>query len=616
MHLPTRSVSILFIFGALFAIFFLPTLIPLQPTASVSYLFGYDNRTGIVLLVLFATLGALWKRGSKFPFLPSVEPPRASRRPLWIALAVVSAGCIVMIPLAGATGGFGESGYEINRILLLVHGQKPYVDFEWIYGVSLLYGPVLFMKIFSLGLLSSYYLFWVLNCLAGTWILFEVIQRIDYPTQSRTTIFWIIFSGSYISSVLSMGTHSSYLRFNLPLLCVLLVYRIAQGSTIYAQLRAAAIAIVFVALLITISPEMAIAYAFAALCAILLASRSTGRTPWGLLSFYCAACVAAFWIALRLRVLGTLLDYANGASSLPIAPAPHFFLFFGAVFLCACAVVHGIRNPKLAKNTLLLIAFAFPMLASALGRADPFHVFLSGEGIFIPCLFYLSNLKRPWKWLSTAFVTFLIVVPGVTYLRYYLPSVAHAGLILYGTTDDSTFFGRSLKLMGQKYIASQSSPAKRAKWEAHLAHAREDAVPATIDFTALYPNWRGDFDAPFGYAPNSMGTYYSNRIHFDRYDGVTNAYTPRAIQEQIQSFAKEPGHALLVPDYYRMYCTTDAQDTRSFLSLLYAFPYLGRVRNTQNIYSPLCDHIESHYTLVQPPEMRNFNYGLWVIKKP
>ena len=56
---------------SLVAIAFLPTLIPSQPSASDSYLFGYDNRVGIILLLIFVLIGVLVDQGIEPSILSS-----------------------------------------------------------------------------------------------------------------------------------------------------------------------------------------------------------------------------------------------------------------------------------------------------------------------------------------------------------------------------------------------------------------------------------------------------------------------------------------------------------------------------------------------------------------
>ena len=115
-----------YILIALTAIFYLPRLVPSAPSASDSYLFGYNNRVGILLLLFFIALGVVLTRGF------NLKPTKASSsfRPLprWmlvVSLLLVAVGCAAMYLLAGRYHGFGESYYLIDRINLLAQGRAP-----------------------------------------------------------------------------------------------------------------------------------------------------------------------------------------------------------------------------------------------------------------------------------------------------------------------------------------------------------------------------------------------------------------------------------------------------------------------------------------------------------
>ena len=118
-----------YVIGSLAAIFYLPTLVPLRPTASDSYVFGYNNRAGIVLLLLLTAIGAIWKKGLNIQLLPSGNSQPVPKKYLIWSLLATTCGCLVMYAFAGQFGGFGESSYEIDRIWLLSLGKIPYVDF-------------------------------------------------------------------------------------------------------------------------------------------------------------------------------------------------------------------------------------------------------------------------------------------------------------------------------------------------------------------------------------------------------------------------------------------------------------------------------------------------------
>jgi len=66
MGSDTKSFNRLFIVYvvcSLAAVFYLPLLVAVAPSTSPSYLFGYNNRAGIALLLTAVVLGAVWAKG-------------------------------------------------------------------------------------------------------------------------------------------------------------------------------------------------------------------------------------------------------------------------------------------------------------------------------------------------------------------------------------------------------------------------------------------------------------------------------------------------------------------------------------------------------------------------
>ena len=58
-----RPAFLVYVLLSLLAISFVPKLVPSEPSASDSYLFGYNNRAGIILLLLLVAVGVIWTRG-------------------------------------------------------------------------------------------------------------------------------------------------------------------------------------------------------------------------------------------------------------------------------------------------------------------------------------------------------------------------------------------------------------------------------------------------------------------------------------------------------------------------------------------------------------------------
>jgi hypothetical protein len=467
------------------AIFYLPSMVPLRPTASDSYLFGYNNRAAVVLLLLLVGIAAIWTNGLNLKLSTSGVSLPVPRKTLLISLLAVLAGCLAMYVLAGRFGGLGESSYEIDRAWMLSQGKTPYVDFEWPFGAALLYIPLLFSRLFSIGIVPAYYLFWTINCLLGTVLLFAVVNRIDYPTKSRRIIFLILFC-SWFPSILSMGTHYTLVRYTCPLYFILVVYKCIWGGRAESRIYGALLAVAFTAVLLLISPETAIAFAFAAVCIFALADSIWKGSNLAILASLIVAPGAVFLAALKLHILDTVRASGGGADSFPIGFAPYMLVFFATIFLCACYLYLRLSRPGIQDNTIALIAFSIPMLAAALGRCDAGHVLLNGLGIFFAGMFYASNYQTAWKWYSRTFIVFMILLSTAAGLWLFLPVMKRCGLLFIAESGSDSRIHRALTHLGKVYIADFAPPAKRAKWESILEATENLEVPKKVNLSAIY----------------------------------------------------------------------------------------------------------------------------------
>jgi hypothetical protein len=56
---PGKGPLAIYLVLSLFAIFYLPYFFPVPPSTSDSYIFGYNNRVGIILFFLLVSFGAV-----------------------------------------------------------------------------------------------------------------------------------------------------------------------------------------------------------------------------------------------------------------------------------------------------------------------------------------------------------------------------------------------------------------------------------------------------------------------------------------------------------------------------------------------------------------------------
>jgi hypothetical protein len=601
-----------YVVGAFAVIFYLPYLVPMHPSASDSYVFAYNNRAGILLLLLLAAIGSIWTRGLnlKFPKAGISEP--VALRTLVVTLVAVLLSCLAMYMIAGRFGGFGESSYEIDRAWLLSQGRVPYVDFEWPFGIAFLYGPLFFSHLLSIGIVKAYYLFWLVNCLLGTILLFAVINLINYPTRSKNAIYLLLYA-SWFLSIVGMGTHYTLVRYTCPLFFILVIHKLIKDAGTKARVYATLLAVAFAVVLLLISPETAIAYAFACICIFLLTDPNRSRKTHTIFAGLLLALAAVFLAAMKLHVLDTVRASGGGADSFPISPAPHFLLFFASIFLCACYLFQRFSGRLVDDNTIGLIAFAIPMIAAALGRCDPGHVLLNGLGIFLASMFYVSNYNTAWKWHKTIFVVVFIVLSGLPAIWLNIPPIGRAGLISLGYSSSNSRIGKSLTHFGRTYLSKFGNTKQRAKFEAIVTNPQL-AAPHMIDFASIYPSWHGTFLAPLGYKPNGFGTYLSNQVDYGHFEGFENANTVDAIHEKLSEIKSHPEKALLLPDHFETYCQINLPAERLEISVLFAFPYFGKAVHTESPRQPVCDYIRARYRLEQAPTPQSFGYGLWVAK--
>jgi hypothetical protein len=538
--------------SAVAAIFYLPYFFPQTPSASSSWLFGYNNNAGIALLLLFVAIGAFWARGLGLTFRSSADSARVSYKTLAVSLIATVSGCVVMYFFAHRFGGFGESTYEIDRVWLTSQGKLPYVDFEWPYGVALLYGPLTFVRFFSLDLIQASYLFWCLNCLLGVWLLFLVVNRVNYPSSQKKSIFLLLYCAWFID-IVTMGTKYTLTRYTLPLYFMLLFHKQVQRDTIPSRVFGSVQVLIFSSVLFLYSPEVAIAFVLGSMALFVFLA---GRRNLAFFSAFAALLIGLgvlFWVALRLHVLDTTRAFEGGANSFPIILSPHILLFFAALFVCACYVDQRLTRRSLEDNSIALIVFSLPMLAAALGRCDPGHVFLNGLGIFMASLFYASGHKIAWKYSKITFAAILIALSSVSALWLYFPFLAKCGLGLMSARGGNSGISNSLRNAGNSYIDHFAPPDRKEKWRHKLDAILEGDDTKSADLTAMYPGWHGGYLAPFGYKPNGFGTKLTTQIDYGHYEDLINTNTRAANAEKLSEIRNNSTKALLLQDQYESF---------------------------------------------------------------
>jgi hypothetical protein len=566
----TKRWFIPYILIALAAIFYLPRLVPSSPSAADSYLFGYNNRTGIILLVFFVGLGVVCTRGFN---LQTKLPPAPRPLPRWmlgIAVLLVLVGCAAMYLVAGRYHGFGESFYLIDRISLLDQGRVPYRDFEFVYGPAQLYVPIFFHHILPLGIGDAYYLFWAISYLLGTYFLFKCIDEIHFPTPSKPAIFVMLYAAGLFATI-RMGTNYTFLRYAFP------IYLVVKLNTRFHDARTPRLILdvlicsMFCVFLVLLSPETAVAFGFASACIALLCRSIPFRRRALITALLVVVYGAIFAVALKLHVLDAMLADGGGAISFPIVPGPPILVYFVAIFICACWLYRSLLARAVDDPTLGLLFFSIPMIAAALGRCDPSHVFWNGLAAFLASLLYISLFRKVWPVYAMAFLILVFMAPNLAEFYLFVPQVKSA-----------RFFDK-----------------------------HPEARPPEPKIQAFLASWPANYVAPFGFRPDGFGTYHSPRIEYGAYEDLIDVSTPHSVERKVQEMRDNPDSALLLPYHHDEYCHTGQRAESHYLGVLLLFPYIGNFAHQDFAREPICRYIDTHYQVIIEPSSETWWYGIW-----
>lgn len=588
-----------FVVYALFLISYVPTLVAGRFVVSDSYVFGYNNRVGFLLVLLFTGIAALLLRKSKLKFSTADSSDSVRSAVLWICVAAIVASGIGMYLLTSRLGSFGESTYFINRIELCSRGLRPYRDFEFAYGSFFIYGPLLLTRLLHISIPNAYYLFWIINLGLGTWFLFEVVNGVDFPGRHRNTIFILLFLVTLLS-VLCVGLNYTALRFVLAPFSAILIFRVIHDGKIKSQIWGSLLMLFFTAVLILVSPEIAIADALGMLAFMPMFYWRSNRKHWilaylGALVFM--ACL--FYEANRSGVFSTLVSIGEGGLNFPIIPSPSMLMFLFVFFLGAQQVISALVAGSIHSNYVSVLLVCLPTVAAALGRCDPGHIFWNALILLLIGFLWASGSPIAWKYYSAAFILIFVALGSVSSLWLYRSELGRAfiNVALSGTSRPGGVHEVATHLLTRHFGAA--APAKLFKLSA-LAH--QDASSDSID---LKPHLEGLSMAPFGYSVSHNPTF----LDFGYYWGMLNVVDSKAVTWKIAELRSRPDRGLLLPEHWEGNCSIAPDDSKKLIQILFMYPYQAHAVHTQSVYVPLCSYIYSHYGFVGSSETNG--YQLW-----
>ncbi|HEY2469314.1 MAG TPA: hypothetical protein VGI45_15955 [Terracidiphilus sp.] len=362
----SKPLFALFVLGCLAAIFYVPYLVPQAPSTSQSWIFGFNNRAGSVLVLTSVLIALLWTRGMGLSIPAPDSFGKLPRKVLFATLIAYLCAALAMWHFAGRYGGFGESFYFIDRAWLVEHGQIPYREFEYCFGISFLYGPIALEHLLHISLLSAYHIYWILNLLVSVVLSYAIFNRINFPTPSRLSIYLILVVPGLLS-VLNMGVNYAGPRFLFPIYFVLVMRSLFEGVETRRRIRAVFFALCATAFMFLFSAETPFALAFTAVCFYFLYTPKWTRSLVTVLAAMIVAFAALFLALVPTHIFDTIRTDGAGANSFPIALSPPVLYYLLILFFCGCYLFRRLQQRILNDDCLALIIYSIPMIGGGAG---------------------------------------------------------------------------------------------------------------------------------------------------------------------------------------------------------------------------------------------------------
>lgn len=620
----------LFAVVAVAAVLYVPYLVPQAPSGSSSWLFGYNNRAAVVLTVFFALCAAVWTKGDVIVEPGPAPAQRLPKSVLWASLLITAIACAAIYVLVAGPGSFAESGYNIHRIWLLSLSKRPYLDFEWPFGPAQLYVPLWFHRVFPMEIPTAAFLYWGLTAIAGEALLFASVNLIDFPTQQKKQIFFLLFAAT-LPFLVFTGAQYTVFRYAAPLYCALKIFdsaRQAQGTN--AWLRLLALAWLFDAGLFLLSPEMATAFSFAVLALLLPVPRKNAlwpKTPVLLYVVLLAGLAALFLCAQHLHEMDTAKASAQGQESLPIVLSVVLLFTFWQIALCFCVAYRTWRGLRPLDNSIAAVLVAVPLLPAALGRADFVHMLENCLGMTVAALAYASTSKKLWRYFAGAYLlmwVYYVISFGANLRNGIVMAENRALRVPYAPTAATTVVDRL-----DHFVYTHLPAGFRAAQIRKLEQAQRPAMPDHIDFSALYPGAdlrpNGVLMAPLGYDPQRVRSFYlSPQVDYGYYRGDENGKILESMARRIDELKAHPERGVLLPGF-KVYSVigdnvedcrySDVKAARKELEKLALAPYWRRPAHIDNPFWQFCSYVLANYDKAYGPTPQNGGYELWTPKK-
>jgi hypothetical protein len=418
----------------------IPHVFAVEPgVASAAAAAGYSTRVAfnLVFFLLLACTGS-FLLAAKYGWImvpgleKSLETGERGRFGLLEGLLIFTVPLLLYFPWALArTGPFTEDSFFLSVLQRMWVGQRPYVDFGFMYGPLMLYIPYLWLKVFGYSGLAYYGLVAIIE--ATKYLLLLLFLQAHFPNVRERLKAFVVLA-PFLFNVL-LGPNYDGSRQMLAATVLMIV-----ASRPYRP-WAVLVAGILEGVLLSYSPEFAMACAAAVAGIYLLLALRLHRIK----SLLCLSAVlitgGGAWLAITLALLGRdfhlyLREFVNlsaryekGEMGFPFYWTVNSLAIFGLMVLACCVAGVGLGSRAIRKissgDLLFFGAFVYALvsLKSGLNRCDLWH-------LTTPVFVLALALVLPWPRSFFPFegiqviASVLLVIVAYTYVAGLGPSAS------------------------------------------------------------------------------------------------------------------------------------------------------------------------------------------------
>ena len=595
MHKNTRLSIYLLIFSVIvfLAVFVLPFYIPRKvPAVSASYDYQFNNTISVIALCLALFIGSILfykyydKRIQHLQLEKLLVSNSANQLSIKNAFIVffIHSFAILCLYLLGANYSYGEGNYFLLRIDRLSLGQEPYKDFEYAYGVLLIYLPKIITDLFHFSTSVEGYLIslTILNA-AGIFFLYHVINAFNIEKKRKRIIF---FSIGLACIPLSLGMNYTLFRFVTPIAGIFALGRIipkledaSLKNCIFISL--AAVAVSLFNFIISIEVGIAVLLSIAG---YLFFSIVLNNKKYHLITLLISGIIIGTILLFPGKSFGLILKvFAAGGNNWVVIPSPSILLFIVSFLITNFIFCISIINKNISFLTCALLIFNMIMLAGAFGRCDPGHIFWYG----------LSSMVAMWTLMAYVNKKFFTIYT-VAFIAIFLAGMNTSGLYLY-KTELSTLVARYLIHNGKTSILKEF--AETIHYDTTIINRYAEAVTDEVNYQELSRYKK--IALPFDVDKDIYLFLLKKQIYLPEYytGYFLNVFTREQINTKLRSLQGIDHKYMVIPENVLNFSyNSDIISERKFISRLFLFPYhYSKERDSQRMYAPVYAYIHNNY---------------------